>query len=321
MPNLGLLAPVRLHIPDGFLSTAVALVGWVLAIAAIAYALRQTREQLGEKQIPLMGVLAAFIFAAQALNFPVAGGTTGHLLGSALATIIMGPWAAVLIMSSVVSVQGLVFQDGGVFALGFNLVNMAVLAPLVAHLAYQLVRKVMGAGRGSLLVGAVAAGWVSIMVGAVAIALELAVAGTSPLVVGLPAMAAVHALLGVGEALITAGALSFLYATRPDLLRQGEGAPAQASAGWIGAGLGLALLLALLSPLAASYPDGLRRVAIDLGFESRALAPLFEILPDYNVPGVSNAAISGILAMIIGTLVVFGVAFALARLQRRKTSA
>ena len=321
MPILGLLAPDRLHIPDGFLSTAVSLVGWVLAIAAIAYALRQTREQLGDKQIPLMGVLAAFIFAAQALNFPVAGGTTGHLLGSALAAILMGPWAAVLIMASVVSIQGLVFQDGGVFALGFNLVNMAVLAPLVAHLVYQLVRRVLGAGRNSLLVGAVAAGWISIMVGAVAIAVQLATSGTSPLAVGLPAMAAVHAVLGVGEALITAGALAFLHATRRDLLNMGEVAPAKASANWVAGGLGLALVLALLSPLAASDPDGLGRVAIDLGFESQALAPLYQLLPDYNIPGVSNAAVSGILAMLIGTLVVFGAVYALGRAQRRKTNA
>src|SRR5574341_1352913 len=98
-------SPVRMHIPDGFLSPVVAIVGWLLAVAAIAYALRQTRWQLGEKQIPLMGVLAAFIFAAQAINFPVAGGTSGHLLGGTLAAIVLGPWAAVLIMTSVIGVQ------------------------------------------------------------------------------------------------------------------------------------------------------------------------------------------------------------------------
>lgn len=312
-------SPVPLHIPDGFLITTVAVVGWGIAILVIGAALRQTRAQLGEKQIPLMGVLAAFIFAAQALNFPVAGGTTGHLLGSALAAIILGPWAAVLVMASVVSVQGLIFQDGGLFALGFNLTNMAIIAPLSAHLVYQAVRRIMGESRRSMFVGAAAASWLSIMLGAVAIAVELAVSGTSPLNIGLPAMTVVHALLGVGEALITIGALSFLFSTRRDLLNIGETAPGKATANLVGVGLGIAVILALLSPLAASDPDGLGRVAIDLGFDSREVAPAFEIFPGYSIPFISDGNVSGIVAMVIGTLLVFGFVFVVARLQHKKS--
>jgi cobalt/nickel transport system permease protein len=313
--------PVQLHIPDGFLSTPIAIIGWIAAIIFIGIALRQTRNQLGEKQIPLMGVLAAFIFAGQAMNFPVAGGTTGHLLGSTLAVIVLGPWAAVLVMASVVSVQGLIFQDGGLFALGFNLTNMAVIAPFIAHFVYQAVRRTMGDSRTSLFVGAAAASWLSIMLGASAIAMELAVSGTSPIGVALPAMAAVHALLGVAEALITIGALAFLLSTRRDLLNIGKTAPGKTSASWVGVGLGIAIVVALLSPLASPDPDGLSRVAIDQGFEGLEVGSPFEIFADYSIPFIGDGLASGLVAMVVGTLVVFGLVFVVARLQRRKTSA
>jgi cobalt/nickel transport system permease protein len=286
----------------------------------VAYALRQTRGQLGEKQIPLMGVLAAFIFAAQAINFPVAGGTSGHLLGGTLAAIVLGPWAAVLIMTSVISVQALVFQDGGLLALGFNIVNMGLLTAFTGHLVYHWVKKLLGEGRNSLLVAGATGAWISVMVGAAATAVELALSGSSPLKIALPAMAGVHALIGIGEALITVGALTFVYTTRRDLLNIGEAAPAKASANWAAVGLGLALLVAALSPLASGSPDGLNRVASDLGFDSRALAPVFEVFSGYAIPVIGNETLSKIVAVGVGTLVVFGIAFMAARVQRRKGS-
>jgi cobalt/nickel transport system permease protein len=315
-----LLVPILLHIPDGFLSTAVASVGWVLAIAAIAIALRQTRGQLGEKQIPLMGVLAAFVFAAQAINFPVAGGTSGHLLGGTLAAIVLGPWAAVLIMTSVISVQALVFQDGGLLALGFNIVNMGVLTAFTGHLLYQSLMKVIGDGRNSVLTAGAVGAWLSVMIGAVATAIELALSGSSPLGIALPAMAGVHILIGLGEALITVGALAFIYATRRDLLNIGENAPAQATANWVGIGLAIALIVAALSPLASGHPDGLNRVAADLGFDERALGPVYEIFSGYTIPFLSNEVVSKIVAVGLGTLIVFGVAFVAARMQRKATA-
>jgi cobalt/nickel transport system permease protein len=312
-----LLAPVRLHIPDGFLSTAVSLVGWALAVAAIAFALRQTRGQLGNKQIPLMGVLAAFIFAAQAVNFPVAGGTSGHLLGGALAAIILGPWAAVLVMTAVIGVQALLFQDGGLLVLGFNIVNMGVLTAFMGHFVYQLLKRLLGEGRSSLLLAGALGAWASVMVGALATAVELAASGTSPLGVALPAMTGVHALIGIGEALITIGALAFIYAARRDLLDLGERAPAQATANWVIAGLGIALVVAVFSLAASPEPDGLERVAEDSGFLSRALDPVYQLLPDYTIPFVGNELVSGVLAVVLGTLVVFGLTWAVARRQRR----
>jgi cobalt/nickel transport system permease protein len=320
MSFLKLLEPVRLHIPDGFLSPAVSIVGWALAIAAIGFALRQTRGQLGSRQIPLMGVLAAFIFAAQAINFPVAGGTSGHLLGGTLAAIILGPWAAVLVMTAVIGVQALLFQDGGLLVLGFNIVNMGVLTAFTGHFTYQALKRVMGQGRHSLLLAGALGAWASVMVGAAATAVELAASGTSPMGVALPAMAGVHALIGVGEALITVGALAFIYASRRDLLDIGELAPAQATANWVIAGLGIALVVAAFSFAASPAPDGLERVAEDAGFLSNALDPVYRLLPDYTIPFVSNELVSGVLAVVLGTLVVFGLAWGVARLQRKSTA-
>lgn len=316
-----LFRPVALHIPDGFLSLVVSIVGWVLMLAAVAYALRQTRGQLGDKQIPLMGVLAAFIFAAQAINFPVAGGTSGHLLGGVLAAVIMGPWAAVLIMTSVIGIQALVFQDGGLLALGFNVVNMGILTAFSGHLVYQTLRRMMGEGRTSLLVAGAVGAWLSVVVGAVATAIELALSGTSPLGVALPAMVGVHVLIGLGEALITVGALAFLYATRRDLLGIGEAAPGKASANWVFVGLAIALGAAVFSFAADPNPDGLERVAEDTGFLEKALEPLYNLLPDYTIPFISDPTVSGILAVVLGTLVVFGLTFLVARWQARRVSA
>ena len=182
---LNVLKPPALHIPDGFLSTPVAIVGWVLAILIIGFALRQTRDQLGERQIPLLGIMAAFIFAAQAINFPVAGGTSGHLLGGALAAIVLGPWAAVLVMTAVIGLQGLLFQDGGLLAMGWNIMNMGVLTAFTGYLVYNLIKRVAGQSSTGLIIAGIVGAWLSVEVGAIATALQLAVSGTSPLNISL----------------------------------------------------------------------------------------------------------------------------------------
>ena len=133
------LSPTPLHIPDGFLSPIVALICWAITIVVVSIAIRKTGHALGQKQIPLMGIMAAFIFAAQMINFPVPGGTSGHLLGGALAAIALGPWPAVLVMTAVVAVQGLLFQDGGLLAMGANILNMGILTAAVGYGFYRLV--------------------------------------------------------------------------------------------------------------------------------------------------------------------------------------
>jgi cobalt/nickel transport system permease protein len=134
-----LLRPLYMHIPDGFLSLPVALFFWGAAILLILLAVRNTRGELDDRQIPLMGVMAAFIFAAQMINFPIAGGTSGHLLGGVLAAITLGPWAGMLVMTSVIGVQALLFQDGGLLVMGANIFNMGLLTALIGYGLYRAV--------------------------------------------------------------------------------------------------------------------------------------------------------------------------------------
>jgi cobalt/nickel transport system permease protein len=268
----------------------------------------------------LMGVLAAFIFAAQMLNFTVAGGTSGHLIGGALAAILLGPWAAILTMTTVVGIQALVFQDGGLLVMGANTLNMGVIAVLVAYGVYRGVMVLAGEQRWGLFVGGFAAAWLSVVIASVAAAVELAFSGTSPLGVALPAMVGVHVLIGIGEGLITVGALAFVAAARRDLL-QPEG-KAIKGFGWAAVGLIIALAVTLFAPLASEHPDGLERVAEDLGFIDRALDAPYQIIPDYALPGVAaESPLATILAGIVGVLIVavvgLGIAFAVVRLRQR----
>lgn len=313
-------SPTPMHIPDGFLSTGVSLILWIVSIAVIAFSLKRVSNELGERQVPFMGVLAAAIFAGQMLNFTVVGGTSGHLLGAALATILLGPWAAVIVMTSVVAIQALIFQDGGLVVLGANLFNMAIVGVAVAYMVYRTIYRMSGGKQWGIFVGGFIAAWVSIVLTALACALELAASGTSPARVAIPAMGGIHALIGIGEGLITLGALAFLYTTRRDLLTAGESSATQGKLVW-GVGLAIAFLLVLFSPLASAYPDGLEWVAEEHGFIETAQGSLYEIIPDYVFPGVSNEALATILAGIIGTLIVFGVALAIGYARRKRQAA
>jgi cobalt/nickel transport system permease protein len=308
-----LMSPEPLHIPDGFLATWVSILGWVIAVVVLAIALRQTRQQLGERQVPIMGVLAAFIFAAQAINFPVAAGTSGHLLGGALAAIALGPWAATLIMTAVIGVQAFLFQDGGLLALGWNILNMGVLTAFSGYLVYRSLSRLANGRPAGRVAAAFAAAWLSVEVGAMATAIELAVSGTSPLAIGLPAMVGVHALIGVGEGLITSGAVSLLQVSRPEVLESGDRAPGRTSSAFVLIGLLLALIIAAFSPLASPHPDGLEFVAEQRGFLSNALDPLYELLPDYTIPFVQNPAGTTIAAVLVGTVIVFAMAWLMGR--------
>lgn len=208
-----------MHIPDGFLNVATVATTCAVSAGGIGGAVRIVGKKLGEKQVPLMGILAAFIFAAQMLNFPVAGGTSGHVIGAALAAILLGPWAAVLIMSCVLIAQSLIFQDGGLLALGANIFNMGIVASFSAYYIYKLVTWLAGANRRGTLIGGFVAAWVSVFLASICCAIELAVSGSSPFGVVLPAMAGVHALIGIGEGLITGAVLVLVLATRADLLQ------------------------------------------------------------------------------------------------------
>ncbi|OGO20652.1 MAG: cobalamin biosynthesis protein CbiM [Chloroflexi bacterium RBG_16_50_9] len=206
-----------MHIPDGFLNVTTIATTYAVSAGGVSYAVKEVNRRLKEKHVPLMGVLAAFIFAAQMLNFPIVGGTSGHFLGAALAAILMGPWAALLIMTCVLIAQSLLFQDGGLLALGANIFNMGIVASFSSYYLYRLVVLLTGDSRRGKLVGGFIGAWGSVFVAAIACAIELAVSGVSPLVVVLPAMAGIHALIGIGEGLITGAALSLVLAARADL--------------------------------------------------------------------------------------------------------
>lgn len=310
-----MLPPIlAMHIPDGFLSIPVSAVGWALLIGLLWYALRQTRKQLGERQIPLMGILAAFVFAAQMLNFPVAGGTSGHLLGGTLVAIFLGPWASALVMTCVIGVQGLLFQDGGLLALGFNVVNMGIISGFVGYTVYTWIKGAMRQSPAAERVGAGVGAWLGVVVASIATAIELGISGTSPMNIVLPAMAGVHVLIGIGEALITVAAVAFVRQTRPDLLGDTSKVAAKGTR-WIAVGLVIALLLAVASPLASPSPDGLERIAEDHGFLDKAQGPIYTILPDYTVPFIQSEVLTTIAAGVIGVLVVAGIGFGVAKLS------
>jgi len=308
-----LLKPAPLHIPDGFLNLAVSLVFWALAIVFVGVAVRKSRGQLGERQIPLMGVMAAFIFAAQMINFPVAGGTSGHLLGGALAAIVLGPWAGILVLTTVVAVQGLVFQDGGLVVMGANIFNMGILTALIG---YGLYRGVSGKSRGLRLGMTGLAAWISVVAAALLASFQLWLSGTSALRIVFPAMLGVHLLIGLGEALITVAAVAFILQTRPDLLD--EKASPKGGRGWILAGALIALAVVIISPLASASPDGLERVAIDMGFIDAGLEAPYQIIPDYTLTFLGETALSTILAGVIGAAIVGFLIVGLIRLLRRK---
>lgn len=309
---------LAMHIPDGFLSVAVSIVFWVLSVAFILAALSRVNRELGEREVPVMGVLAAAIFAGQMLNFTVTGGTSGHLLGAALAAILLGPWAAVLVMTSVVSVQALIFQDGGLLVLGANLFNMAVIGSFVGYSIYRLVQWIARGQRWGIFAGGFLAAWASIEISAFSVALQLALSGTSPANIAFPAMGGIHALIGIGEGLITLGALSFVYAARRDLLKIGDAQKSSTRAVLVG-GMLFTLALTALAPLASSHPDGLEWVAEQAGFLQTAQAPSYSLIPDYLFPGIPDAALATIFAGVLGGLIVLAVTLLVAYSRRRRT--
>jgi cobalt/nickel transport system permease protein len=311
-----LYSPAPLHIPDGFLTLIISLIFWAITIVTVGIAISKTNKSLGEKQVPLMGIMAAFIFAAQMLNFPVAGGTSGHFLGGALAAMVLGPWAGILVMTAVIAVQGLLFQDGGLLVMGANIFNMGL---LTAAIGFGLYRSVIGRSKGTRLIVAGLAAWLAVVASALVASLQLWLSGTSRLEIVVPAMLGVHVLIGIGEAIITVAALSFIEQTRPDLLNE-KATSAKGGRGWIYAGIVVSLFSVLLSPLASASPDGLERVAEDMGFLHLGQSASYQVLPDYTVPFLGETALSTIVAGIVGAMVVLGLMIVIGQSLRRKTS-
>jgi cobalt/nickel transport system permease protein len=211
---------LTMHVPDGFIDAQTSVAAAVVAAGAVGFSLRRARVELGEAAAPMAGLVAVFIFAGQMINFPVAAGTSGHLLGGALAAILVGPASAVLAMTVVLTVQALVFADGGLSALGLNLLNIAVVAPLVAYAVFRALSKVLPRTATGIPVSSFLAGMASVVAAALAFSAEFAIGGTSaidPWTVT-AAMTGVHVLIGVAEGAITALVVGSVFAARPDLV-------------------------------------------------------------------------------------------------------
>ncbi|MFJ3719122.1 energy-coupling factor ABC transporter permease [Streptomyces sp. NPDC090057] len=317
-----------MHVPDGFIDAPVSAVTGVVAAGAIAVSLRGARRELDERTAPLAGLVAAFIFAVQMLNFPVAAGTSGHLLGGALAAILVGPFTGVLCVSVVLLMQGVLFADGGLTALGVNITDMAIVTTVVAYAVFRGLLAVLPRRRRSVTVASFVAALVSVPAAAVAFTLMYAVGGTTDVSIGkvATAMIGVHVLIGLGEAVITALTVGAVVAVRPDLVHGARGlrqrlrlrlngelvdapapaAPVAARASrrtlWL-TGLVTSLVLAgFVSFYASANPDGLEKVAHDQGIDKKAEkhASSDSPLADYGVRDVADARLSGGLAGVIG---------------------
>jgi cobalt/nickel transport system permease protein len=304
-----------MHIPDGFLDLKTAATAAGLSVVGVGLALRQVRRELPPRRVPLLGLSAAFLFAAQMLNFPVAGGTSGHLIGGVLVAALLGPSAAVVVVTTVLIIQCFLFQDGGMLALGANVFNMALLAPVFGYVVYRAVRGALPGNRGQVTAVAFA-GWCSTVAAAIGCAGQIAWSGKAAWPAVFMAMTGVHLVIGIGEGLISALVFLAIQRTRPELVTETAGSDAPLRLGELlcyGAlvTLGLAVFVA---PFACPWPDGLEAVAAKLGFEHHAGAPVLAApVPDYAMPGVSWSAGATALAGLTGVVVVFLLAWGLGR--------
>ncbi|GIK57474.1 MAG: cobalamin biosynthesis protein CbiM [Chloroflexota bacterium] len=306
-----LVAGILLHIPDGFLSLIISLLCWLATVVMLVVAVRKAQADYDERLIPVAGVMAAFIFAAQMLNFPVAGGTSGHLIGAALAFIVLGPWLGLLVMTAVIALQALLFQDGGLIVMGANILVMGIVPGFVGYGVYRLA---VYRSKSLKLATAGVGAWLSIVAAALVTALLLAFSGTAKLSVVVPVMVGVHMLIGIGEALVTVAALAFIMRSRPALLDERA---ASAGGRWVLVGLGIALLVVLFAPYASPSPDGLEWVAGQQGFLETALDAPYHFLPDYTIPGLGETDLSTIVAGVVGVLVVTAVILLIGRFLKR----
>ena len=210
-----------MHMANELISMPVAAGTIAAAAGGLGWLCRKARSQLLSEKAALMGILGAFVFAAQMVNFqlPLMPGTSGHLIGAVFLSVVLGPALAAVVLSSVVIVQCLLFQDGGLLALGANIFNMGIVASFSSYYLYRLVVKFLGDSRRSQLVSGFVGAWASVFLASIFCAVELAVSGASPIAVVLPTMAGIHAFIGIGEGLITGAALGLVLATRADLLQ------------------------------------------------------------------------------------------------------
>ncbi len=324
-----------MHAPDGFLTPEVAVATAVLSGAAVALALRSCRRDAPPTAVA--GMAAAFVFAAQMVNFPIAAGTSGHVLGGVLAAVLLGPSLGLVVLTTVILVQALVFADGGLTALGYNVLNMGIVTTFGGYAVYLGLRRLMPATRSGAVMAAGMAAWLSVVLSAATFSLEWLVGATAPVpfdrVFG--SMVGVHAFIGVGEGAVTGLVLSAVLASRPDLVRglgsalTSEGLRAahgptprrvEPRGLFLGAVMVTVVVASVVSQFASDDPDGLERVAADrgLGFGK---PPYFRLpLADYATAGLGNEslslAVAGLSGVVITALVLGGLLAATQRVER-----
>ena len=337
-----------MHVPDGFFDAPTSIATGLIAAGAVGFSLRRANREIRETGPALAGLTAAFVFAVQMVNFPVGAGTSGHLLGGALAATLVGPWTGVLVMSVVLLVQGLLFADGGLTALGTNIMLMGLITVVIGYLVTRALLKVTPKRVGSVVPATAIGALISVPVAALAFTGLYAIGGTVDIPLGKLATAMVgwHILVGLGESIITAAVLSAVVATRPDLVyaarhlqadlvlvgadgtsstvspdRPVAAKPAGRS---LGVGVAVTLVVAgVISLFASAHPDGLQFVGAKLGFENAAQdsAATGSPLAGYGVTGIGNAQVSGAIAGIIGVLVTISVGLLVAKVASMRSAA
>jgi cobalt/nickel transport system permease protein len=296
-----------MHVPDGFINAQVSAATGIISLGTLWAYIRNAKNLVADKLIALTGMMSALIFVLQMINFPIAAGTSGHLLGGALAVIVLGPSLGVICISIVVVIQSLLFADGGLSALGVNVLNMAIITSLTGWFTITFWKKLFGESQFTLISGSVIAGLLSVVFSSIAFVLEYAIGGTVSVPLGnvLIAMISTHLLIGLGDGVITALIVSLLLRVRSDLVyvnsKKNKSNTLSTSYGVF---IALILSLTLVTPYASSSPDGLESVASDFGFEETDGVVL--LLEDYGISSINNNFVSTTLSALLGILAIAG---------------
>ena len=293
-----------MHVPDGFMNVTMSAATGVISFGTLWAYIRSAKDLIADKFIALTGMMSALIFVLQMINFPIAAGTSGHLLGGALAVIVLGPRLGLICLSVVVIIQSLLFADGGLSALGVNVLNMAIVTSATSWFIVKYWLKFIGKNKTSIVSVSVLAGILSVVFSSIAFTIQYAIGGTISIPVGtvLLAMVTTHFIIGFGEGIITALIITLLIRVRPDLIYAYERSDENTTkVSFYGLFIILILLLSLVTPFASSSPDGLESVAEEFGFTQTDGIVL--LLDDYGISAVNNDFISTVLSALLGVTV------------------
>ena len=293
-----------MHVPDGFMNVTMSAATGVISFGTLWAYIRSAKDLIADKFIALTGMMSALIFVLQMINFPIAAGTSGHLLGGALAVIVLGPRLGLICLSVVVIIQSLLFADGGLSALGVNVLNMAIVTSATSWFIVKYWIKFIGKNKTSIVSVSVLAGILSVVFSSIAFTIQYAIGGTISIPVGtvLLAMVTTHFIIGFGEGVITALIITLLIRVRPDLIYAYERSDENTTkVSYYGLFIILILLLSLVTPFASSSPDGLESVAEEFGFTQTDGIVL--LLDDYGISAVNNDFISTVLSALLGVTV------------------